>query len=196
MIYVAVLLTAVCAASTQPQLLADSDLQTRNKAVVRRVFDEIFNRGKLEVADEIYARDFKNRGLHRDADLEEDQVAVRAERTAFPDITMTVDQMVAEGDRVAVLWTVHGTHTHAGYGGIPPTGARLEMRGTSFWRLANGRMVEEWTTFNELGAYSQIAKHLKWVLAGIVVLAVSLLIAAERLVWHVAKKAWSARSRT
>jgi steroid delta-isomerase-like uncharacterized protein len=196
MIYVAVVLAAVCPAPTQPLLLADANLQTRNKAVVRRVFDEIFNQGKLEVADEIYARDFKNRGLHRDADLEDDQAAVRAERTAFPDITMTVDQMVAEGDRVAVLWTVRGTHTHAGYGGIPPTGARLEMRGTSFWRLADGRMIEEWTTFNQLGAYLQMARHLKWTLVGFVVLAVAVLIAAERLVWHFAKKAWFAWSRT
>ena len=77
--------------------------QERNKAVARRVFDEIFNQGKFQVADEIYARDFVNHGLHRDAGLDEDQAAVHWEKQACPDLKMTVDLMVAEGDLVTVV---------------------------------------------------------------------------------------------
>jgi len=77
----------------------------RNKAVARRVFEEIFNQGKFQVADEIYAPDFVNHMLHRNVNLQEDQAAVHAEKRAFPDLTMTVDMMVAEGDLVTVVWT-------------------------------------------------------------------------------------------
>jgi predicted SnoaL-like aldol condensation-catalyzing enzyme len=87
--------------------------EERNKAVALRVFEEIFNQGKFSVADEIYAPDFKNRGLNPDgqwvgADLKTDQNAVHDEKKAFPDLKMTVNNMVAEGDLVAVHWTFRG----------------------------------------------------------------------------------------
>ncbi len=65
-------------------------------AVARRVFDKIFNQGRFQVADQIYARDFVNRRLHRNFTLVEDQAAVHAEKQAFPDLRITVDRMVAE----------------------------------------------------------------------------------------------------
>jgi steroid delta-isomerase-like uncharacterized protein len=130
------------------------------------VFEEIFNQGKFEVADEIYARDFVNHGLHRDADLQEDQAAARGEKSAFPDLKMTVDLMVAEGDLVTVVWTLHGTHTGAGYG-LPPTGARIALRGITVWRIVDGRIREEWTAFDQLRIASQIVTQLKWQLIGL-----------------------------
>ena len=63
--------------------------EARNKAVAGRVFDEIFNQGKFQVADEIYARDFENHGLHRTSNLQEDQAAVHDEKRAFPDLRMS-----------------------------------------------------------------------------------------------------------
>ena len=86
----------------QGQLTPDGSIQARNKAVAMRVFDEIFNQGKFQVADEIYAPDFQNHGLHRSVDLKTDQEAVHAEKKAFPDLRMSVQEMVAEGDKVAV----------------------------------------------------------------------------------------------
>jgi len=68
----------------QGQATPDGSIQARNKAVAMRVFDEIFNQGKFQVADDIYAPDFQNHGLHRSVDLKTDQEAVRAERKAFP----------------------------------------------------------------------------------------------------------------
>src|ERR1700753_2886684 len=119
-------------------------LQERNKAVARRVFDDIFNRGKLEVANEIYAADFVNHGLHSSAGLREDQDAVRGWRKAAPDLVMTVDQMIAEGDKVCVLWTGRGTNTGEG-NGLPATGKHVEMRGITIWRLQDGKIREEWS---------------------------------------------------
>jgi len=118
---------AIQEAPENPTPLAAASEQDRNKAVAWRVFEEIFNQGKIEVADEIYAPDFVNHGLKTNASLQEDQAAVHQEKAAFPDLKMSVELMVAEGDLVAVVWVFRGTHTHAGYGGMPPTGALVGL---------------------------------------------------------------------
>ncbi|PYX93079.1 MAG: hypothetical protein DMG71_16175 [Acidobacteria bacterium] len=146
----------------QGQPTPDGSIQARNKAVAMRVFDEIFNQGKFQVADQIYAPDFQNHGLHRSVDLKTDQEAVHAEKKAFPDLRVSVQEMVAEGDKVAVLWTFQGTHTGSGYEGLPPTGTRVEVRGITIWRIVDGRIVEEWSSFSETGAYIRMFAHLKW----------------------------------
>ncbi len=167
---------------------ARADLATteRNKAVARRVFDEIFNQKRMQAADEIYARDFINHGLRRQISLAEDQAAARSEVTAFPDLKMTVDAMVAEGDYVTVLWTFRGTHTAWGYGGLPPTGTRVEMRGITIWRVIDGKLHDEWTSFNAMGAYMQMLRRMQWLLLG--ALFVALLV-----VWQSGR--WFERSR-
>ena len=177
----------------QGQATPDGSIQARNKAVAMRVFDEIFNQGKFQVADDIYAPDFQNHGLHRSVDLKTDQEAVRAERKAFPDLRVSVQDMVAEGDKVAVLWTFQGTHTGFGYEGLPPTGTRVEVRGITIWRMGNGRIMEEWSSFSESGAYVGMFAHLKWwfVSAGLLVLII--VIAIERLVWRVVRKTFAYR---
>ena len=91
-------------------------LQEKNKAVARRVFDEIFNQGKYPAASEIYAPDFVNHGFSRDIGLQEDQAAARGWREAIPDIKVTVKMMMADGDLITVLWTADGTNTGQGNG--------------------------------------------------------------------------------
>jgi len=105
----------------QGQSTPDGLIQARNKVVAMRVFNEIFNQGKFEVAAEIYALDFQNHGLRKSVDLKTDQEAVRAEKKAFPDLRVSVQQIVAERDKLAVLWAFQGTHTGSGYEGLPPT---------------------------------------------------------------------------
>jgi steroid delta-isomerase-like uncharacterized protein len=165
--------------------------EARNKAVARRVFDEIFNQGRFEVADEIYARDFQNHGLHRTFGLEEDQAAVHAEKHAFPDLQMTVERMVAEGDLVTVVWTLRGTHTAFGYG-LPPTGAKIEMRGMTVWRVVDGKLRDEWTSFDQLGPYLQVMEHVKWRLLALFGAVVSLGWGASRGVRRLRRRAQSA----
>ncbi len=130
-------------------------LQEKNKAIARRVFDEIFNQNKFEVADEIYAKDFVNHGMHRDIGLKEDQEAARGWKAAFPDMKMTVVKMVAEGDFVTVLWTAAGTNTGAG-NGLPATGKKAEGRGITIWRVEKGKLKEEWTAADRLQMMQQL----------------------------------------
>jgi predicted ester cyclase len=153
-------------ASTPSPLPAAASPQDKNKAVARRVFEEIFNQGKFRVAEEIYAANFVNHGLHRNFDLQEDQVAARWEKTVCPDLTMTVDMIVAEGDLVTVVWTARGTNT-ARAGWLPATQAKIEERGITVWRIVDGRIREEWTAFDLLRIARQVATQLKWPLIGL-----------------------------
>ena len=157
--------------------------EARNKAIATRVFEEIFNQGRFEVANEIYTPDFKNHGLHRSVDLKTDQDAVHAEKHSFPDLRMQIERLIAEGDWVTALWTFRGTHTAGGYAGLPATGTPIEMRGITIWRIVDGKIRDEWSSFDELGAYSQVVRHVQaklWLGFGVILV---LIIAAERLLW-------------
>ena len=173
--------SAPLAASTPSSAPAMAFQQDKNKAVARRVFDEILNQGKFQAADEIYAPDFVNHGLHRNAGLQEDQAAARWEKKTFPDLTMTVDLMVAEGDLVTVVWTARGTNTSSA-GGWPATGVKLEERGITVWRIVDGKIREEWTAFDLLRVARQFAIQLKWPLLGLLGAGVILAWAAARFI--------------
>src|SRR5271170_3895014 len=175
LLFMTIVAVGVAFAADSGPVLPDVAAQAaKNKAVAGRVFEEIFNQGKFQVADEIYAKDFVNHGLHRNFDLQEDQAAVHAEKKAFPDLTITVDRMVAEGDLVTVVWTFRGTNTAAGYG-LPPTGARIELRGITVWRIVDGKIREEWTSFDDMQAARQLVTQLKWQILGLLAVAVILL---------------------
>lgn len=160
--------------------------EVKNKAIAARVFEEIFNQGKFQVADEIYAPDFVNHGLHRDATLQEDQNAVHAEKKALRDLNMSVSLVTAKDDFVTVVWILRGTHTGWGLG-LPPTGARIEVRGITIWRIVDGKISEEWTSFNELPPYMQAATHLKWVIIGVLFVLLVAVVLFERLFFKVAR---------
>lgn len=155
--------------------------QEQNKAVARRVFEEIFNQSKFQIAGEIYARDFVNHGMHRDANLAEDQAAVRFEKQACPDLNITVGQMVAEGDLVSVLWTARGTNTKR-VGWAPATGTRIDVRGITIWRIEDGKIREEWTSFNEMVIIREVLYQLRWQLLGLACVALVFLWLLARIV--------------
>jgi steroid delta-isomerase-like uncharacterized protein len=165
---------AAFAADNDPVLPDVAAQAAKNKAVAGRVFEEIFNQGKFQVAEEIYAKDFVNHGLHRNYDLQEDQAAVHAEKKAFPDLKMSVILMTAESDLVTAVWVFRGTHTGSGYDGLPPTGVKLELRGITVWRIVDGKIREEWTEFDQLRAAQQFVTQLKWPLPGILLVALIL----------------------
>jgi predicted ester cyclase len=174
-------LPAALAKSTAPSLPAGSSRQDQNKTIARRVVEEILSQGKFQVADEIYAKDFVNHGLHRNADLQEDQAAARWEKKTLPDMTLTADLMLAEGDLVTVVWTLRGTNS-VPIGILPATGVRIEERGITVWRIVDGKIRDEWTSFDEIRIIRQIVSQLKWQLMGLLGAVVILIWVATRFI--------------
>ena len=119
----------------------------KNKTIARRAFSEVLSAGNFEKAAELYAPDFVNHGLHRNATLAEDQAAARGWKQAFPDLSYRLEMVIAEGDKVAVLWVGSGTNTGTG-NGLPATGRKVELRGATIWRIADGRIHDEWSEFD------------------------------------------------
>ncbi len=128
-----------------------------NKALVRRDLEEVWSQGKLDVIDEIFAADYVGH-MPGSPDIhgpEEDKQYVTIYRIAFPDMQLTIEEMIAEGDKVAVRWTFTGTHKGE-LMGIPPTGVQVAMTGISIGRFAGGKFVEGWDYADALGMFQQL----------------------------------------
>ena len=132
-----------------------SSLQEQNKALAKRAFEELLSRGKFELAEQLYAKDFVNHGIHRDATLEEDQAALKGWHQAFSDIAIVPKKLIAEGDLVTVYWVARGTNTGAG-NGLPATGKKAELAGITIWRIVDGKIKEEWSAFDQLSMMQQL----------------------------------------
>ena len=132
-----------------------SSPQEQNKAIARRAFEEILSGGRFELAAQLYAKDFVNHGIHRDAGLEEDQAALKGWHQAFSDITIVPEKLIAEGDLVAIYWIARGTNTGTG-NGLPATGKKAELAGITIWRIVDGKIREEWSAFDQLSMMQQL----------------------------------------
>jgi steroid delta-isomerase-like uncharacterized protein len=131
-----------------------------NNEKVRRLVEEGFGQGKLEIVDEVLGPDFvcfdpnSQAGEVRGADMIKQEIEWF--RNAVPDLTYAVVDQVAEGDKVATRYTASGTH-QGEFFGVAPTGNRIEMSGIQVDRFdENGKMVEEWAQYDLLGAMRQM----------------------------------------
>ncbi len=131
-----------------------------NKAILRRVAEEVFNQGNLSVVDELFASDYVLHdpgvpvGELRGPEAFKEQW-VSMFRTAFPDLQMTIEDQVAEGDKVASRYVGRGTH-QGELMGISPTNKQVEVTGTITSRFADGKIVEEWNNFDTMGMMQQL----------------------------------------
>jgi steroid delta-isomerase-like uncharacterized protein len=132
-----------------------SSLQEQNKAIAKRAFDEILGGGRFELAEQLYAKDFVNHGMHQDIRLEEDQAALKGWHQAFPDIVIRPEKLIAEGDLVTIYWIARGTNTGTG-NGLPATGKKAELAGITIWRIVDNRIKEEWSAFDQLSMMRQL----------------------------------------
>ena len=130
----------------------------KNKAMSRRVFDDILNRDKYDVFAEIYAESFVKHVDRKDYTLAQEIQQAKSMRTTLSDLVMTVDQMIAEGDYVAILYTGRGTSTGP-FGGMPATGNKVVASGATTYRFSKGKIVEEWTTYNMLDILQQLGYY-------------------------------------
>jgi steroid delta-isomerase-like uncharacterized protein len=131
-------------------------MSEKNKAISRRIFEEVWA-GELDVADEVLEEGYVMHGLGVELPPGPDgfKLFVSTYRSAFPDVEMTVEDQIAEGDMVATRWTARGTH-QGELMGIPATGKEIQVTGMVMGRVAGDKMVEGWTNWDGLGMMQQL----------------------------------------
>ncbi len=127
-----------------------------NKAVVRRWLEGI-QKGKIDTLGELAAPHFKAHlpGVPQPLDVAANKQVAEVFVKGFPDAQVTVEDEIAEGEKVVTRWTFRGTHT-GDFQGIPPTGKRVTMSGVDINRIAGGKIVEHWAEFDGLGLMQQL----------------------------------------
>ena len=129
-----------------------------NKALVRRYFEDAWNKHNPALVDEIYATDFVDRspdipGIAHTRDGLKQFVGVYLR--AFPDADITIEDQLVEGDRVVTRWTGRGTQTGE-FMEMPPSGKKVAVPGVQIDQFSGGKIVEEWTLFDQLGMLQQL----------------------------------------
>jgi len=128
-----------------------------NKAKVRRLVEQLVNKGDLAVVDEIFASTFVNHSpaTGTTPDRQGIKQYITTVRSAFPDYHNVIEDLIAEGDRVAVRVICRGTH-RAEFMGIAPTGKTVEFSAVSIFRFAGGKVVERWNNTDNLSLLQQL----------------------------------------
>ena len=127
-----------------------------NKELVRRFFEEIMNHGNVALVDEILAPNYTNHfGGMPPADRDTFKRLLPLYPAAFPDVHITLDDMIAEDDTVTVRFTLRGTQ-QGEFMGLPPTGRSVTMSGMALFHIANGQIVEEFVNEDTLGMMQQL----------------------------------------
>ena len=129
-------------------------MSEENKALAQRSWEVVDNPDLLE---EVYATDLVWHEPDQDIQgLEEAKQFLGMYKTAFSDLHATVEDMIAEGDKVVTRWTIRGTHQGeiAEFG--PPTGRQVEISGITIHRIAGGKIVEEWERYDNLSVMQQL----------------------------------------
>jgi steroid delta-isomerase-like uncharacterized protein len=131
--------------------------EEKNRALVSRIWDEVWNAGNMNTVDEVLSATYVGHipstpGING---REAFKQMVGSYRTAFPDVTLTVDDLIADGDRVVARWTSRGTHTGP-FGAIPASGNRIEVMGISIFLIVDGFVQEEWEGFDTMALMQQL----------------------------------------
>jgi len=130
-----------------------------NRTLVRRWFQEVWNEGREETIDELFAQYAVAYGLgDREAAVrgaQQFKPFFRNLRGAIPDIRISIEDMLADEDKVAVRVLLTGTHTGLGLG-VAPTGNRIHVAGIVLVRILEGQIIEGWNSWDQLGLLRQI----------------------------------------
>lgn len=133
-------------------------MSAANKALARRLLEEAFNAGNIDIVDELLAVGF----INHDAAAPEPTVgpdaakaSIAGYREAFPDLRITIEDQIADGDRVVTRWSAKGTH-QGELMGMPATGKQSTVTGITIDRIVDGRIAESWTNWDTLGMLQQL----------------------------------------
>jgi len=145
-------------------LAADKSRQVgtpeHHKLVVNHVFQELFSEGRYELIPQVYAPNCIVHEGNKTRRIDEAVAEGKGFRESAPDLRMTADRMMVNGDIVHVEWTAQGTHTGHSRG-VRPTGNRINMHGTSRFRMVNGKIAEVWNTYDRDGLFRQMGVNPK-----------------------------------
>lgn len=132
------------------------------KELLRRALEGIFNLGQLEIADELIDPNYINHDASpgQSAGPEGVKHVARIYRTAFPDLHLSVERMIGEGDLVAVQVNEEGTH-RGDFQGVPPTERRVRWSWIGIYRVLNGKLVERWGQIDTQALYEQLGYRLQ-----------------------------------
>ena len=135
-------------------------MSQQNKELIRRWFEEVWNRGSADALNEILASNAKIHNLPTDPSCGQNgpcefQPLVEKFRSALPDLNITVDDMIAEGDKVVARCTVRGTHRGDALG-FAPTEKAVEITGITIARIENNQIVEGWNNFDFMRMFQQL----------------------------------------
>jgi steroid delta-isomerase-like uncharacterized protein len=133
-------------------------MSEQNKAILRRVFEELWTKGNLSLADHLYSENY----VHHDLSTPDfgsgpggQKKRIDFFRTAFPDLRFTIEDVIAEGDLVSCRWTSTGTH-QGPLSGVRPAGRKVSVIGMTFARFAAGKIVEGWVSWDTLTFLQQL----------------------------------------
>jgi steroid delta-isomerase-like uncharacterized protein len=128
-----------------------------NRAATQRFYAEVWNKGDLDAVDDILTSDFVDHAAPPGfpPGLEGAKQVFVMYRTAFPDFRLSVEDLIAEGDKVVARWVTQGTHGGE-LMGIPPTGKQVTVEGIDVFRLVGGKIAEHWAQFDMLGLLQQL----------------------------------------
>jgi predicted ester cyclase len=143
-----------------------SSAQEANKATARRYYEEVLNQGNMAAVEELVAPNHVLHGLGvpplpaGTSALDRLRQAVNRLRAIFPDLHYTVEDQIAEGDKVVTRWTRRGTQqgewTNTPFGTIAPTGKEVTTTGVAIQRFVNGKIAETWVDQDSLGLFQQL----------------------------------------
>jgi len=131
-------------------------MSAENRALVRRWFEEVWNKGRAAAVDELFAANGVVHGLGEDMHgPQEFKPFHAAYRDAFPDVKIEIEDMVAEGDKVAFRWSATATHRGNGLK-FAATNKPVRFAGMGIIRVENGKLAEGWNIFDQLGMLQQL----------------------------------------
>lgn len=129
-----------------------------NKAIVSRYIEQVWNNGRLDLIEEFFDEDIVEHGIPSLPGMnrrESLKAVLGVGRNALPDIKLTLQDVIAEGDKVVARWTMKATH-EGELMGVPATGKQLTQSGAAIYRLSNARIVELWNFPDNLGLMQQL----------------------------------------
>ena len=131
-------------------------MSEENKALVRRAWEAPNN---PDILEEVYAPHLvwhePDQDIHG---MEQAKQFISMYKTAFPDQNATIEEVIAEGNWVVVRWTIRGTHQGEIEEFGPPTGKQVEREGITIHRIEDGKIVEEWERYDNLGLLQQLGR--------------------------------------